>query len=290
MRFPVAFHRPHFTFYRIFIIASEPLSAFPASKIIVNAAKPPVYLVMTGANNDDVLNLGTTSNLTASANGTADTDVQTVPFDINVGTKDVLSGSITLSGYYDANRINATSWIPLPKSKDSPFLNNGITQFNIHVYNKDSKTNTNTTRTATLDFNNDTIVVPSSYPCSKLTVQPFDAVPLYPITISGYLLTNKSRCYQREKDDSSAQKGSIMLCKPFFQAAYVYVERDGQVYLTQANDYDLPSKPEKFDAKAEIQAPKQPEGYKILSSAGMLSSNSWTVSFVVGLIGIWFLW
>ncbi|KAF2006493.1 hypothetical protein P154DRAFT_615242 [Amniculicola lignicola CBS 123094] len=281
------------SFYDIAIRFTRPFFAGMADEILLDTltppSNPPTFLGLLGDADNPLLFLGPDSNLSAFTNeaGRNDVDIPTLPFGLNLGFLWRFNGSITLNAYYDANRINSTSWIPLPNSAksqaESTFLFNGTFPFSAKV--------NNTACTAILDFNSDAIVLPPGYSCKDLTVEIVDAEPKYNIHIPEYLLSNTTRCLVRNETvlNSDPRKDTVVLGKPFFQAAYVYVEKSGQVYIARANDYDLAPKPEKFDKGAILRPPGQPEGYKPVQVESAANGLVGSVYLRVG-VGILTLW
>ncbi|KAF2017510.1 hypothetical protein BU24DRAFT_151907 [Aaosphaeria arxii CBS 175.79] len=260
--------------FRIFINDTTPSKKTPAfQRAIVDASKRPLYLVTVA--DEFIVTLGLNANLTAVAslgyNESDPVNVTTVPFGLNIGRKDVFNGSISLNGNYDANRINSTSWINLGLQKS--FLERGTLNVtaNVHSMNGKKVIETNAT-TILIDFNSPAITLPKGHNCTDLHISSLDSNSASSIHISDYLIANETRCQVSSNDGENSK---VILGRPFFQATYLYAEKDGSVFLAQANDYKLPPKAEKFDKQGKLQPPTAPEGYV---SPGKSSGTIMTVT------------
>lgn len=168
---------------------------------------------------------------------------------MNLGKKGVWNGSVTLSGTYDRQRVNSSSWITVPQwanlNGSTTFLQNGTMEFWVFLTQRVHTADDVTGRRAVLDINTDAIIVPSSYECKQPAVEIF--APLntikrdYEIAIPDNLTGSKDRCYPRKTAPNNSRADDVILSRTFFQAAYVYVDTNGQVYMAQAHRYDIPS-------------------------------------------------
>jgi hypothetical protein len=247
-----------------------------------------VQLLVTTDSSNYNLVLGPENNLTAHApDADDDVDVPTVPFGINTGLRYAWNGSLTLNGYYDANRINSTSWIRLSdsdQSSPSKFLNDGLYRFRATVRSKEQEQGRDLE--AVLSLNETSISLPPNFVCENVTIEPSQE-STFPIRIPDYLLDSADRCVVRNESSPPDDVDTIVLGVPFWQAAYVYATRneaDGssaEVYLAQANDYNLTSKPERFDAQQTLTPPSKPEGYKEPTSDGVVVRSSIACTLVI---------
>lgn len=86
--------------------------------------------------------------------------------------------------------------------------------------------------------------------------------------------------------------GSIELGMPFFQATYMYVDKNGQVYLTAATELDsLPISMAPFDANATLKLPSGVTAYTASSATLKATSllpygTGWNMVFL-GLFVAW---
>jgi hypothetical protein len=113
------------------------------------------------------------------------------------------------------------------------------------------------------------VYLPKSLACSNLTIEPIGANPTYPIAISDYLFSNSDRYKLHDGDEIVGEGPTITAGMPFFQAVYAYVKRNEDIFIAQANDYDLPPQLEKFDSKQTLKPPPAPEGYRTPTSVGV---------------------
>lgn len=170
--------------------------------------------------------------------------LETVPFGINLGHFGVWNGSMTFSGSYDSNRIASKAWSLVPETANgnSTFLQNGTQDVSVTI-------NSNAL-VATLDINANSIALPSSISCNNLviTFAGLNTTQSLDITIPSNLT---ARC-------SSSGSAGVILGRPFFQAAYAYIDETGQIFLTAANQYSLTVIPEPFQADATLEIPASP--------------------------------
>jgi hypothetical protein len=194
-------------------------------------------------------------NLTGAGLG-VDLFIPTVPFGINFGHINIWNGSVILGGRYDANRINSTSWALLPESANgnSTFLKDGTQKVNVTLTFRGRSESF----PATLDINHDAIVLPSSFNCSNAVVEslavgvnsPNSSDPILNVVIPSNLTSSTDRCIQLAENDPN--NNIVLLGRPFFQATYAYVDKEGQLYLAAAHRYDLGIDAQPFNPTATM--------------------------------------
>ncbi|KAI9696177.1 MAG: hypothetical protein M1820_008245 [Bogoriella megaspora] len=187
--------------------------------------------------------------------------IPTAPCGVNFGQKGVWNGSLTLMGVYDANRIASKSWKQLrPVTGADYFLEEGHNVFLAKIQGPATTMNT----TIEVDLQSDAIVLPSSqtstavgpkWMCGNDMEVTFNNGEAS-IIIPGNLTKSPDRCYTRSTTDPNSQ--ITTLGRPFLQAAYLYFDKNGSTWMTQANQYDLPVDPQPFDAEAELTPPYAP--------------------------------
>lgn len=198
-------------------------------------------------------------------NFTTDPRIPTVPFGFDLGLEERFNGSVVLGGAYDANRIASTSWHLLDETAagNATFLARGTQQLQVALIAMDALSSRSTFQTsqisAIMDFNNYTIVLPhdASFQCSSDIVIAPPGVDQPDAAGAVLLAANKTRdaCVQREADDTDQ---TLVLGRPFFQAAYIYVEEDGAVYVASTNQHDLPVRTVPFDRNSSIEPAASP--------------------------------
>lgn len=219
-------------------------------------------LVVT-TNGDQTLVLGPNSALNLTEPSFADDlIIPTVPFGINYGHHGVWNGSVTLGSRYDANRIASTSWTLIPETTEgnSTFLKDGTQRLNVTLLFRGKST----TLPGLLDINNDALILPSSVNCTNLVIESLtvninsatQADPLLKVVIPSNLTSSADRCIQLAEHDPNNNR--VVLGRPFFQAAYAYVDARGRIYLAAAHQYDLGIDARPFDAKATLSPAAQP--------------------------------
>ncbi|KAL9084825.1 MAG: hypothetical protein Q9165_007893 [Trypethelium subeluteriae] len=192
--------------------------------------------------------------------------VPTTPFGINLGQAGVWNGSLTLSGSFDVNRIASKSWMQLRTSGDGGYFSESGSR---NTSGTIQWMGSSTDAEFALDFNSEAIVLPVSAntsdgmgrsPCGNdmtITINGGDAN----IIIPGNITSSPDRCYTRNSSNPGFQ--TTVLGQPFLQAAYAYFDRDGSIWVTQANQYDLPVNPQPFDPNAALAPPSPPESWKL---------------------------
>ena len=192
--------------------------------------------------------------------------VATVPFGINLGQAGVWNGSLTLSGTFDVNRIASTRWsrLPVPGSGDY-FTSDEQSSVPGLVQLQGSSAETQ----FQFDFNSEGIILPASESdldgennpvCGKdmtLVMNGGETTILLP----GNVTSPPDRCFDGNTTGSLSH--TIILGRPFLQAAYAYFDQDGSVWVTQANQYNLPVNPQPFSSDAALAPPPPPTAWSL---------------------------
>jgi hypothetical protein len=213
-------------------------------------------LVIT-TNGDPTIVLGSNSALNLTGAGLpVELIIPTVPFGVNFGHINIWNGSVTLGGRYDASRINSTSWTLVPESAsgNSTFLKDGTQKTNVTLTFRGHSESF----PAILDINHDAIILPSSFNCSYNVIEslvvrinsPNTSDPMLNVVIPSNLTASTDRCIQLQENDPNNHK--VILGRPFFQATYAYVDKEGQVYLAAAHQYDLGIDAQPFNPTATM--------------------------------------
>lgn len=259
-------------------------------------------------NSHHILNLGNDSHLTVTTSSDdEDFPISTVPFGLNLGHKGEWNGSLALGGLYDANRLtdDATSWISIAETMNNngTFLQTGkqtlsavivriwqynpspsITNPSINArvkrsgpFSASDESEPSVVYSARLDLTSDMLILPRDWCGRNITLE----INMFPnrvasvsssilIGIPGNLTDSSSRC-SFEQDT-----GVIVLGRPFFQAAYLYVDVTGELRILPANQYDLPPKPVPFNATARPVLPdRRTSTYSPGAAGGTLVKGSW---------------
>ncbi|KAI9654777.1 MAG: hypothetical protein M1821_005771 [Bathelium mastoideum] len=218
--------------------------------------------------------------------------VQTIPFGINLGQAGTWNGSLTLSGTFDVNRIASTKWMRLPISGD--FFASGEQD---SLPGSIRLTSSSTDTQFELDLNSDAIILPASENASDDGSSPACGEDMTiimnggdtTILLPGNVTNSPSRCYTRDSSDPLAK--TTTLGRPFLQAAYAYFDQDGSVWVTQANQYDLPVNPQPFDSSAALVPPPPPTAWKLAHPDwhNYLKTGSGISQYIACLAGFGFL-
>ncbi|RHZ63229.1 uncharacterized protein CDV56_107027 [Aspergillus thermomutatus] len=258
-------------------------------------------------NDHPILNLGNSSHLTVTTSGKDENIlINTVPFGLNLGHKGEWNGSLAVGGLYDANRLtdDATCWISLAETMNNngTFLQTAkqtlsavivrVWKYNPSPSGTNTSINAKVKRSgpfsvsdeaepsivypARLDLTSDTLILPRDWCGRNVTLE----INMFPnrvgsvsssilIGIPGNLTDSSSRCsFEQDTEE-------IVLGRPFFQAAYLYVEVTGEVRILPANQYDLPPKPIPFDATARPVLPdRRTSRYSPGAAGGTLVKGS----------------
>ncbi|GIC86443.1 uncharacterized protein Aud_002815 [Aspergillus udagawae] len=258
-------------------------------------------------NDRHILNLGNDSHLTVTASGIdKNTPIRTVPFGLNLGHKDEWNGSLAVGGIYDANRLtdDATSWISIAETmnnngtflqtskqtlsavilrvwKYNPGSSGTNTSINAKVkrsgpFSISDESEPSIVYPARLDLTSDSLILPQDWCGRNITLE----INMFPnrvasvsssilIGIPGNLTDSSSRCSFEQNTEE------IILGRPFFQAAYLYVDVTGEVRILPANQYDLPPKPIPFNATARpVQPDRRTSRYSPGAAGGTLVKSS----------------
>ncbi|KAH1617245.1 hypothetical protein KXX21_009517 [Aspergillus fumigatus] len=236
-----------------------------------------------------------------------DFPISTVPFGLNLGHKGEWNGSLALGGLYDANRLtdDATSWISIAETMNNngTFLQTGkqtlsavivriwqynpspsITNPSINArvkrsgpFSASDESEPSVVYSARLDLTSDMLILPRDWCGRNITLE----INMFPnrvasvsssilIGIPGNLTDSSSRC-SFEQDTEV-----IVLGRPFFQAAYLYVDVTGELRILPANQYDLPPKPVPFNATERPVLPdRRTSTYSPGAAGGTLVKGSW---------------
>ncbi|KMK60834.1 hypothetical protein Y699_02035 [Aspergillus fumigatus Z5] len=259
-------------------------------------------------NSHHILNLGNDSHLTVTTSSDdEDFPISTVPFGLNLGHKGEWNGSLALGGLYDANRLtdDATSWISIAETMNNngTFLQTGkqtlsavivriwqynpspsITNPSINArvkrsgpFSASDESEPSVVYSARLDLTSDMLILPRDWCGRNITLE----INMFPnrvasvsssilIGIPGNLTDSSSRC-SFEQDTEV-----IVLGRPFFQAAYLYVDVTGELRILPANQYDLPPKPVPFNATERPVLPdRRTSTYSPGAAGGTLVKGSW---------------
>ncbi|OJJ96257.1 hypothetical protein ASPACDRAFT_47027 [Aspergillus aculeatus ATCC 16872] len=253
------------------------------------------------------------------------TNLTTLPVGMNLGFGSHWPGALVFGGNYDANRIwNESHWQTTPETSagngsfaqtGTQLLASGVQlklyptpnltgDTNTTYYPFDTSSNPTTTSTtlpATLNFTAETLTVPDASFCDRnftVVFNPASATyPLFGIPIWADLVPAGSRCVVGSGGDE------IILGRPFFQAAYVYVTDVGDLYFSSIRrDGSVGVAPREFDLHAVLgtgggggdvyaNATAEEAGAKAsaVSGAGrvapIMSSSAWGgVVLVVGVV------
>ncbi|RAK98140.1 uncharacterized protein BO80DRAFT_504265 [Aspergillus ibericus CBS 121593] len=224
----------------------------------------------------NTLLLGKDTTLTiTSPNTTNTTTLSTLPVGINLGLANHWNGSLVLGGNYDSNRIyNEPHWQTTPEtsSNNSTFITTGLQSLSAVTLNLYTTPNTTTTTSssssselypfgtstlqssttplpALLNFTSETITVPSLSWCNRnisIIFNPTEeAYPEFDIPIWGDLIPAGERCVVMDT-------GVVVLGRPFFQAAYLYVAAEGNVYFSSVTREDRPVVTREFDLHVRL--------------------------------------
>ncbi|PWY93072.1 hypothetical protein BO94DRAFT_622263 [Aspergillus sclerotioniger CBS 115572] len=212
--------------------------------------------------------LGKDTSLTITTTESNST-LSTLPVGINLGFANHWNGSLVLGGNYDSNRIyNEPHWQTTPEtsSGNSSFITTGIQDISAVTINLFSIPNTTTPTTsypfgsssiesstsaipAILNFTSETISVPDSTYCGRnisIIFNPTEeAYPEFDIPVWGDLIPEGSRCEVNSK-------GKFVLGRPFFQAAYLYVSAEGDVYFSSVTRENVGVSPRGFDLHVRL--------------------------------------
>ncbi|RAH71864.1 uncharacterized protein BO66DRAFT_447523 [Aspergillus aculeatinus CBS 121060] len=252
------------------------------------------------------------------------TNLTALPVGMNLGFGSHWPGALIFGGNYDANRIwNESHWQTTPETSagNGSFTQTGTLLLasgvqlrlyptpnltgNTTTYPFDTTSPPITTTTplpATLNFTAETLTVPDASFCDRnftVVFNPDSATyPLFEIPVWADLVPAGSRCVV------GSRGGEIILGRPFFQAAYVYVTEVGDLYFSSIRrDGSVGVAPREFDLHAALgggmgggggdvyaNATAEEAGAKgtAVSGAGrvatIMSSSAWGVVLVVGVV------
>ncbi|KAF2805469.1 uncharacterized protein BDZ99DRAFT_539866 [Mytilinidion resinicola] len=249
-------------------------------------------ILIVAPTGDHTLSLGLNSSLGVTSPGKDDLASSTVPFGLNLGRNGTWNGSITLNGYYDAARINSTSWIsvgPYPRiNGNTTVLESGKQTVEIFLRGRNPSISSRA-RNATFDFNNDAIILPNGFDCGdniaiNIISDTSDTLVNYDLAVPGYLMDAEGRCRAHKHSDDDL--ADITLGRPFFQATYAYVNETGALFLAQANNYDLPIDAKRFHASETLTPPAGPPPAKHSSASGSYPLMETSTLLVILLVSL----
>ncbi|PYI16392.1 hypothetical protein BO99DRAFT_366316, partial [Aspergillus violaceofuscus CBS 115571] len=232
----------------------------------------------------NALLLGTDTSLTISSTviATAEnptnistTNLTTLPVGMNLGFGTQWPGALVFGGNYDANRIwNESHWQTTPETSagNSTFTQTGTQLLSSGVQLKlyptpdptlstnatypfdtaAAPTTTSATLPATLNFTAETLTVPDASFCARNFTVVFNpdraTYPLFEIPVWADLVPAGQRCVVGTGEE-------IILGRPFFQAAYVYITDVGDLYFSSIRrDGGIGIAPKEFDLHAVLGA------------------------------------
>lgn len=162
--------------------------------------------------------------------------------------------SLVLGGWYDSNRIASTSWHLIAESADDDgFLVDGSLDISVLVGNVTYDANF-----APLGYPDDIILPKSIHPgCNNdslvISFQGASGQEQLDIPIAARFTKPPGTC---DVTLGGEEATSIILGISFLQAAYMYVDASGRIYLTAANQLSATSiSMKKFDPQATLELP-----------------------------------
>ncbi|PYH94363.1 hypothetical protein BO71DRAFT_230774 [Aspergillus ellipticus CBS 707.79] len=214
-----------------------------------------------------LLGTDSTFNLTIDGNSSS---LSTLPLGLNLGLQGKWNGSIVLGGNYDANRIyDESHWQTLPETSagNTSFISTGLSSISavvLQLYSSTPNTSasaataypfdtttvdeTSKNLTALLDFNSEVISVPDDKWCGRNISVVFnpasEAYPEFEIPIWAELIPAGQRCV--------VAGDTVTLGRPFFQATYLYVTAEGDLYFSSVTTEDLEVQLKTFDLHSAL--------------------------------------
>ncbi|GCB21715.1 hypothetical protein AAWM_04600 [Aspergillus awamori] len=270
---PVAFGTPTTTAKPTATATTKAAAASTTTATFVSAGSPGQksgnFELEIAFSNTLLLSQDTSLNITSTINKTNSTTIPSLPVGLNLGLQDKWNGSIVLGGNYDSNRIyDEPHWQTTPETSagNTSFIDTGMldisavilqlyTTPNATASSKDAEypfggtsvQETSKTLPAMLDFNSEFLSVPDESWCGRNISIVFnpdsESYPIFDIPVWAELVP-KERC--------QVSSGEVVLGRPFFQAAYVYVNSAGDVYFSSitTEDVDVATKP--FDLHVQL--------------------------------------
>jgi len=219
---------------------------------------------ITTTNTDPPINLGPGSWVGAGDTSSTIQQLQTLPFGINLGRENIFNGGLVFGGSYDSNRVAGNaSWIKMgdakgsaPNNDMSELLSTGRQKMNVNV--QQGYLENNATVPTTIAFNSEGsgagLQLPSGYQCGFDLYIRFNSSAQAPgLLIPGNLTDGSGGKYSTKCNVTRDSNGPMILGNTFFQAVYTYADQDGKtMYMTNANQFDLPIAPKVFDANAAL--------------------------------------
>lgn len=291
------------------VLGSVEASTSTSTAIVVDAIAPEGtsnerLVVIPGASE---LQFSNSTSLSVQSGGSSsqNTTLPITPFSLNLGYGSSWNGSFVFGGYFDKNRIFGEKWTPTQETSggNATLLVTGkqsigtvslrkftfqgdvagdqgskITPSTPFGNSKASEVDPN--HDATLDFNLNTMMLPSKDYCGAnitITLNPGVAgdntYSELQIPVLAELTTS---------DQCTTNTGRVVLGRPFFQAAMVYVDDGGNVYFNAANRWALPVSLDAFNTDAVLSVPSQPATATQSATPTPTKSSSATVNGLPG--------
>ncbi|PYH70920.1 uncharacterized protein BO88DRAFT_442378 [Aspergillus vadensis CBS 113365] len=258
--------------------------------------------------NTFLLSQDTSLNITSTTNKTNSTTIPSLPVGLNLGLQNKWNGSVVLGGNYDSNRIyDEPHWQTTPETSagNTSFIDTGMLDISaviLQLYTTPNATTssedaeypfggtsvqeTSKSLPAMLDFNSEVLSVPDESWCARNISIVFnpdsESYPIFNIPVWDELVP-KERC--------QVNSGKVVLGRPFFQAAYVYVNSAGDVYFSSitTDDVDVATKP--FDLHVQLsEAVNGTESYGGENGTATGSGSDATGTSGAGRLGVEGLW
>ncbi|GKZ24379.1 hypothetical protein AbraCBS73388_011190 [Aspergillus brasiliensis] len=254
-----------------------------------------------------LLSQDTDLNITSTANKTNSTTIPSLPVGLNLGLQDKWNGSLVLGGNYDSNRIyDEAHWQTTPETSagNTSFIDTGMLDISaviLQLYTTPNETTssedaeypfggtsvqeTSKSLPAMLDFSSEFLSVPDDSWCGRNISIVFnpdsESYPVFDIPVWGELVP-KERC--------EVSGDRVVLGRPFFQAAYVYVNSAGDVYFSSITTDDVAVATKPFDLHVQLsEAVSGTETYGGNGTATGSGSNATGTSGAgrLGFEGVW---
>ncbi|RAL11851.1 uncharacterized protein BO97DRAFT_87393 [Aspergillus homomorphus CBS 101889] len=200
------------------------------------------------------------------------TNLTSLPVGMNLGFAPFWAGALVFGGNYDSSRIfNESHWQTTAETSagNCTFIQTGtqaLSGVQLRLYGTPSAsatTNTNTsypfdttqiistttTLPATLNFTSETLTVPDATLCDRNFSVIFNPTsgtyPIFEIPVWADLVPAGARCVVGTGEE-------VVLGRPFFQAAYVYITDIGDLYFASIRRDDMAVVPREFDLHAVL--------------------------------------
>ncbi|GLI79960.1 hypothetical protein PoHVEF18_008308 [Penicillium ochrochloron] len=288
------------------VLGAIETSTSTSTAIVVDAIAPAgtsneQLVVVPGAS---VIQFSNSTSLSVQSGGSSSQNatLPITPLSLNLGYGSSWNGSFVFGGYFDKNRIFSEKWTPTQEtsSGNATLLVTGkqsVGTVSLHKFtfqgdvagDQGSKITPSTpfgnskagdvdpNHDATLDFNLNTIMLPSKDYCGvniTITLNPgvagdntYSELQI-PVPAE---LTGSDQCTTTNSD-------RVVLGRPFFQAAMVYVDDGGDIYFNAANRWALPVSLDTFNKDAMLSVPSQPATATQSSTPTPTKSSSATLN------------